>query len=125
MKYIITTLLFLISVPDLFSFSGGNGTEADPYQISTKAHLELLADSVNNGSSWSKDKYFIVMNNITDSVRTIIGDYTYPYLFQGIFDGQGYSIALAINDNIFFSVALFGCVYNATIKNVIVNGYVI
>ncbi|MCL2039592.1 MAG: hypothetical protein FWG85_04085 [Bacteroidetes bacterium] len=127
MKKQLITILFLISVPNLFSFSGGNGTEASPYQISTKAHLELLADSVNNSApppadNWSKDKYFIVINNITDPIITIIGRNTRR--FEGNFDGQNYTITLAINMSILSVAGLFGSVSSAVIENVIVNGYV-
>jgi hypothetical protein len=54
MKSIFTTLviIFIISNAKLNAFGGGNGTAGNPYQIRTKAHLELLADSVNTlGSS--------------------------------------------------------------------------
>ena len=122
MKYIIINLLFLISVPYLFSFGGGDGTEAYPYQISTKAHLELLADSVNNIDGWSSGKYFKVMNNITESVTTIIG--IALRTFQGNFDGQNYTITLAIDRPGGNNVGLFGSTMDAVIKNVIVDGYV-
>ena len=127
MKYIIISILFLISVPYLFSFGGGNGSEFSPFEIHTKAHLELLADSVNNSASyptdnWSKDKYFKVMNNITEPVTTFIGTASRP--FQGNFDGQNYTINLAIDMQLEQSVGLFAFVSNATIENVIVNGYV-
>jgi hypothetical protein len=47
--FIILFIVFIISNAPLFAqFGGGDGTEANPYQIRTKAHLELLADSVNN-----------------------------------------------------------------------------
>ncbi|MCL2039533.1 MAG: hypothetical protein FWG85_03785 [Bacteroidetes bacterium] len=127
MKYIIISILFLISVPYLFSFGGGNGSEFSPFEIHTKAHLELLADSVNNSASyptdnWSKDKYFKVMNNITEPVTTFIGTASRP--FQGNFDGQNYTITLAIDMPAEYYVGLFGYMRSATIKNVIVNGYV-
>ena len=124
MKKLLIIILFLISVPYLFSFGGGNGTSASPYRISTKAHLELLADSVNRISNWSRGKYFKVMNNITEPVTTVIG--ASPRYFLGNFDGQNYAITLAINRQRDDGVGLFGRLLDgATIKNVIVNGYVI
>jgi len=128
----------------LAQFGGGDGTEANPYQIRTKQHLEELADSVKNSLSnnpatrynWSRNKYFKVMNNITDTVRTVIGkDNTNAYqYFQGNFDGGGHKIILGIIDmNNRISVGLFGNIYNETnnitpdtisISNVITEGYV-
>jgi len=55
------------------AFGGGAGTEQNPYRIYTKEHLEELADSVNSGYNWSKDMFFHLINNIVDSVRTVIG----------------------------------------------------
>jgi len=55
------------------AFGGGAGTEQNPYRIYTKEHLEELADSVNLGYNWSKNMFFHLMNNIDDSVRTVIG----------------------------------------------------
>jgi hypothetical protein len=47
-KYsIVLVIAFIISNAQLNAFGGGDGTAASPYQIRTKAHLELLADSVN------------------------------------------------------------------------------
>ena len=133
---ILLLLLVFASVSGYAQFSGGNGTEANPYQIRTRQHLELLADSVSNcapspADNWSKGKYFKIMNGIDDSIRTVIGSNSHP--FQGNFDGQGYSITLAIAMNfptqhpgiMFWArIGLFGVTMNAAIKNVIVNGYV-
>jgi hypothetical protein len=49
MKFKITSLIILLIISNakLNAFGGGKGTEDEPYQISTKAHLTLLADSVN------------------------------------------------------------------------------
>lgn len=42
----------------------GSGTSTDPYQISTAAHLALLATNVNAGTSYAGN-YFKLMNNIS------------------------------------------------------------
>jgi len=88
----------------LAQFGGGNGTVNNPYQIKTKQHLELLADSVNNGNNsfnndnWSNDKYFKVMNDIAGPITTVIGrSSSYSKSFQGNFDGNNKKITLAIN----------------------------
>jgi hypothetical protein len=70
-KFFIAFAFFAFSVsgiPLLAQLGEGDSTVSNPYEIYTKAHFEELADSVNNGINWSKNKYFIIMNNITDSI---------------------------------------------------------
>ena len=136
-------------------FSGGSGTEADPYQITSREDMEEVADSVNkvniNFDNWSTNKHFILMNDITDSVRTVIAKeflnlrhFVYlfnklsSFAFRGTFDGQGHTITLAINhkledtnvategtiNSLKTYSSLFGYVENATIKNIAVTGYI-
>ena len=109
-------------------FSGGSGTETDPYQITSREDLEALADSVDNINYWSQGKYFKVMNDITDSVRTVIAwkNMSNHAGFQGNFDGNYKSITLAIaEDPNRMHGGLFGvAVHDASIKNVVVTGYV-
>jgi len=139
-KIVTVVSIFTISTVSNFSllaqFGGGSGTQADPYQIATKQHLETLADSVENSPSnnaatnynWSKDKYFIVINDITDSVKNPIGtgatSQSYNS-FQGNFNGQNYTIPLAINSiNSISTIGLFGKTSGGSIRNVVVIGYV-
>ncbi|MDR0927060.1 MAG: hypothetical protein LBO69_04760, partial [Ignavibacteria bacterium] len=70
---LIVAIIFATTLTASAQFSGGSGTQADPYQITSKADMEELADSCFNRSWWSQGKYFSLMNNITDSVRTTIG----------------------------------------------------
>ena len=99
MKKLIINLLFLISVPYLFSFSGGTGTESDPYQISTRADWNVFVDSVrfNINPNWSLNKYFILTQDITDVVyERVIGRN-----FRGHFNGKGYKITVEIPSALF------------------------
>ena len=138
---LILALCFLLCSLSAYPFAGGNGTQNSPYQISTKAHLELLADSVNNIDNWSAGKYFIVMNDITDSVRTVIGNtfvndtnahvagkiyenYTIPRAFQGDFNGNNKKITLAISGDAYARLGLFGYTSGANIVNLTVDGIV-
>jgi len=128
-------LLFVFSGIHLFaqphpSFTG-TGTVDDPYLIWNKAQLKILGDSVDldntitnpNGTKWHVGKHFKLMQNI-DNVTESIG--WRP--FCGHFQGNGKTITLAINydypDN--RSSALFVGLsnYNASIDNLIVDGYV-
>jgi uncharacterized protein YajQ (UPF0234 family) len=46
--FLISLVVLLISSFSLFAqFSGGNGTENNPYQITSREDLKALADSVN------------------------------------------------------------------------------
>jgi hypothetical protein len=108
------------------TYSGGNGTEFDPYLISSKADMEVLATWVNASSSYSTGKYFLLTQDITDAVTTIIGkDDT--YCFKGTFDGGGHKVIANINRSGtasagFFFVGIFGYTSNATIKNLGISG---
>ena len=65
-------------------YSGGSGTESDPYLISTYDDFCALSTNVANGETYDS-KYFLLTNNITTNATTwtIIG------YFAGIFDGGG------------------------------------
>lgn len=73
------------------SYSGGSGTEADPWLISTADDLKTLAGTVNNGEDY-EDQYFIITDDIDlqNVSWTPIGDGTND--FCGTFDGQGNTI---------------------------------
>ena len=123
----ILMIIILLSVGTVknlnaVSFSG-SGTEQDPYLLSTEAHLSELADSVNRfPMKWNSEKYFEVMNDITDTVRTIIG--SYERKFQGNFCGNNKIINLALTINSVY-VGLFGYIDTiGVVKNVEVNGYI-
>ena len=60
MKTFLTTFLFaFIAVNNIcYSQFQGSGTAEEPYQIWSRADMELLADSVNNGNYWSRGKHF-------------------------------------------------------------------
>ena len=70
------------------AYSGGSGTETDPWLISTVDDLKTLAGTVNNGEDY-KDQYFILTDDIDlqNVSWTPIGDGTND--FCGTFDGQG------------------------------------
>jgi hypothetical protein len=98
------------------------GTENDPYQISELKHLEWI---VNNPSSWSQ--YFIQMNDINAGETRdwnsgngweSIGNHN--NLFQGKYDGQGFTIdSLYINREDENEIGFFGCIGGyAVLKNI-------
>jgi len=101
-------------------YSGGSGTVADPYLISSKADMEALSTAVNAGNGYS-GKYFLLTRDITDGITTIIGSNS-AYPFRGIFDGGGHEVNVNINTTTILCVGIFGSVSNATIINLGVAG---
>lgn len=57
------------------AYSGGSGTETDPWQISSVADLQLLANTINNGDAAKFDA------NCTDTGGGIPGNY-HGYYFK-------------------------------------------
>ena len=120
-KIVLMFLSLLILCSNTYSqtFGGGNGTAVSPYEIYTRQHLEELANFVSATPAWSSNKYFKLMNDITDSVRRSIT------LFSGDFNGQKYKITLALQSS--FSqqgFGLFGELEGANIYDIVVDGYV-
>jgi hypothetical protein len=97
------------------TYSGGSGTEQDPYLISSKADMETLGTSVKEGISYGK--YFLLTNDLTGSnlLTTSVG-YSAGQPFRGIFDGGGHEIEVNSTDGV------FGYLSGATIQNLGVKG---
>jgi hypothetical protein len=104
----ILGLLFSINL-SAQTFSGGSGTQSDPYKISTKADMEALAAAVEDWQSYS-GKYFKLQNSLTGSNAL-----TKCVSFDGIFDGGGYEIEL--NNVVGGAFELRGAtIYNLSVK---------
>ncbi len=106
------------------AFASGDGTEDDPYMISTAEQLAKLAVDVNAGTYYD-GIYFELQNNIDLSgcLWSPIGS-EQAKSFKGIFDGGGHTISGLYIISSSNSQALFGCIYGATIKSVAVDGLV-
>ena len=125
------------------AFAGGDGSKADPYQISTPAEWAYFAQQVNAGldDNWSRGKYFkltadIVFNeNVTSTaaatlqkgnaftISPTIGTYTNESsykAFQGILDGAGHSISGLYYYDTGNAMTLFKSIDGATIKNLVI-----
>ena len=113
-------------------FSGGNGSQGDPYIISSPADLNQLASDVNNGESYA-GKYFKLDANIAydpdaENNFTPIGtsDKTSDKPFMGTFLGNGHKITgININSTEVNDVGLFGVVSGATLDGITVSGTVV
>lgn len=130
---IVMTLFASQTVSSQLPFSGGKGTASEPFLISSVQDMEVLADSVNTNNrsyvassaashNWSFGKYFLLTGDITEPIHTVIS--TSDFNFEGVFDGGGHTLTLAIDSLGRSYIGVFGCTYYATIKNLCVQGYV-
>jgi hypothetical protein len=96
------------------NYSGGSGTQADPYKISTVADWQALMTST---ADWGK--HFILTTNLDlvgIPVTPIGSSSTTP--FSGVFDGQDFALSnVVIHQTGVNYVGLFGCVTGGTISN--------
>lgn len=112
----------------------GEGSEDDPYIISSAEHLWRLRDYTNNDDNnkkLTKDTHFRMEADIRMKDICTSSDRHYGWLpigsipenpFRGVFDGQNYKIhGLWIDRPHSPGVGLFGFIDQATIKNVIVS----
>ena len=102
--YLLFCILFINNI--CLSYSGGSGTETDPFQISNTTDLQLL---MNTNSDWNK--HFILTNDIDCAGMTgatPIG-VSWNVTFNGSFNGQNYIISnLTIDHPDSILVGLFG-----------------
>ena len=104
------------------SYAGGDGSEANPYQIATAEQLALLAYETNN--EIGGDAHYILTNDIClgggdfwEPIGKLIAmDDDYP-CFTGVFNGNGHTISEMLVSDCYYS-GLFGRVRGATIENV-------
>ena len=110
------------------SFSGGNGTKENPYQIKNGSELAYLKQIVeSNQMPDLENKYFVLTNDIDlgghnwQGIGT--GNGEIEYAFSGHLDGQGYTIQNykieipTIIDNKDY-YGFFNFIENAEIKNI-------
>lgn len=108
-EYIFRDLPEPIYIETAESFSGGSGTEKDPYQISTAAELALMAELTNDEDSTASSEYNkanykltadISLNDTSNAAEW--GDTSPEYSwkaastknpFTGSFDGNGHIIS--------------------------------
>lgn len=110
----IMMILFVLSSPVFAKYSGGSGTEADPYQIADVNDWNTLMAT---SADWSK--YFILTSDINLSSLSLTPIGNSSINFTGIFDGKGYIIRnIYINLPSRDYIGLFGYVGNSgQIKN--------
>lgn len=129
------TILYAVWILDLWdnsevrSFAKGDGGTYTPYEITNVSELSFMAFAINNNltdevhGGYYKTKKFILKNNITLNNKSWIPIGTTEHPFEGKFDGNGFGVYdLTINSSEFNYNGLFGCISNASIFNITVNG---
>ena len=109
----------------------GDGSEESPFEITSQKDWNYVADLVNNGESFS-GKYFKLTDDIyvtkmigeinEDDSSTEESKITYP--FSGVFDGNGHSIYVNIDNDSISAVSVFRGTKDAAISNLKVSGFV-
>lgn len=103
-------------------FSGGNGSAALPYKISSSEEFALLSKLVNEGDAhYSKANYILNDDiNLGNNFWVPIGTADTP--FSGVLDGNGYTIR---NYKISASqyAGLFGYILNGSVKNLTLSNF--
>ena len=106
-----------------YSFCGGSGTQADPYQICTETHLRNLSNYVATYGVDFNGVYFKLMNNIAMSQGAFepIGGTTTP--FRGHFNGANHTISNLTNTNTTSTHrGLFGRIIGASVDSLTISG---
>ncbi len=121
-------------------FTEGQGTEENPYIISTGSELAYISEEVNRGVNFS-GVYFKLKNDISLGGHdwTPVGYYSMQedgkntvYAFSGVFDGDGHTISDFNVGEVFIDsrtekysnnvvCGFFGAVYDAEISNLNIN----
>ena len=113
------------------AFSGGKGTEAEPYLIGSAAELAYLSASHTEikAADESTPVYYKLTTdvNLQNNLWTPIGTSKTENPFKGVFDGDnhtisGFNVELPIEGSGSASAGLFGGADGAVIKNVRVIG---
>jgi hypothetical protein len=118
-KMLVSAGFVFCLVSIVSAYSGGSGTEADPYQIGTVADWN---DLMNTQSDWDANFIMTADINLQDVPLIPVGNDlngTYIY-FRGVFDGNGHVIRNAAITRGYLStgIGLFGRIYsNSQILN--------
>ncbi len=105
----------------------GEGTKESPYVIKSGADLAFFASKVNEGDASYVSANYILQSDIDLSynVWTPIGR-TSAVPFKGTFDGNGHKITgINVSDaekSVYAYYGLFGCLYDANVKNLSIGG---
>ena len=118
--------IFIFSTKVCAQFGGGDGSQGNPYIISTTEHMTALANNVNGGNDY-RYVYFRLDADLdyTGKTYTIIADYNINAnsWFLGKFNGNGHTISGVTldrtqNGHNSVNIGLFGTIcFDALIEN--------
>jgi hypothetical protein len=96
------------------TYSGGDGSQSNPYQIANASDLATLSAT---SGDWGSGIYFIQTANITvTGTWSPIGNSTTK--FRGNYDGQGKTVSgISIDNTSLYYAGFFGYTDGATIQN--------
>lgn len=104
------------------SFSGGSGTQSDPYQINDGSEFAYLIKLINDNTS-TFNSYYELTNNINMNNLDFSNE-TYTSVFGGTLNGNGYTISnftinnpKTIENNTANNYSIFYSLNGATIEN--------
>ena len=106
------------SEPEALSFAG-DGSEENPYRITSVADLEELARRVNSGEEDTEGKFYLLTNDLVltgENNHTPVG--SEENKFRGTFDGGFHTVTGMRIDTDEMTQGLFGFVEGGTVKNV-------
>jgi len=120
-------ILFFVPFVSMAQFSGGDGSEGDPYSITTPEQLAQLSTFVNENNTDYNSMYYRLDadidlsdygTNFNDGKGWIPIGHNYYCSFKGHFDGNNKTISnLYINNNEYDCTGLFGFINNGAAKN--------
>ncbi len=115
LKNCLVKLLFIgLLVSTAFAYSGGSGTESDPYQI---AAVSDWNDLMNTVSDWNKHFIMTADVNLQGVALTPVG-IDYVVGFTGVFDGNSHIIRnVYINNPTGHFIGLFGTIIDGQVRN--------
>ena len=112
------------------SFAGGDGTQSNPYRISTGSQLARMASEINAGRGLSS--WYVLINDITLNYSGISWQYwdrtppantwtpignSFENSFKGVLNGNGFAITGIYTNSATQYAGLFGYVISGTIIN--------
>jgi hypothetical protein len=99
-------------------FDGGTGIATDPWLIRTGAQLAYLAQQVNGGDDFDGEYVTLTADfDLGGHLWAAIGTSSPSRPFKGVFDGDNHVIYHLYINTTASQQGLFGCLDNATIKN--------
>lgn len=133
-SFFLVLCLIMTAMPEIKAsatetvFSGGSGTESDPYVLAGASDFIQLSNKVAGGEEYD-GKYFTISDQVTEPIVLSTENGFSPigkkgHVFYGSLDGNGKTIDLNLNLPEQSDVGLFGYCSGRYIKNLTVTGSV-